>query len=139
MLTDDELKKLFSEIKTVAVVGLSEDPSRPSHQVASYLKARGLRILPINPKCANVLGEKCYDNLEQAIAEIAPKKIDLVDIFRRPEFVLPHIEEAIKHGVKVVWMQEGIEHIDGARKAEAAGLKVVMNRCVMKEHRRLTG
>lgn len=137
MLTDAELRKLYGKIHTIAIVGLSEDPDRPSFRVAAYLKAQGYRVLPINPKCINVLGEKCYGNLKQASVDIAPDKIDVVDIFRRPELVPPHVDEAIQLGIKVVWMQEGIEHFAAAKKAESAGLKVVMNRCIKKEHERL--
>lgn len=137
MLSDDQLRELFHTIHTIAVVGLSENPDRPSHQVATYLKKQGYRVLPINPACINVLGERCYGNLAEAASDIAPTPIDVVDIFRRPEDVMPHIEEAISLGIKTIWMQEGIEHLDGARKAEGRGLKVVMNRCMKKEHQRL--
>lgn len=128
----ETIRKILKESKTIAVVGLSPEPERPSHGVASYLKSHGYKIIPVNPTADEVLGEKSYPDLKQV-----PVKIDVVDIFRRPEFVQQIVEDAIKIGAKSVWMQEGIVHEEAARKAREAGLLVVMDRCMMKEHARL--
>ncbi len=123
------ISKILKESKTIAVVGLSPEPDRPSHGVAAYLKSKGYKIIPINPAVQEVLGEKSYPDLKQV-----PVKIDVVDIFRRPEFVPQIVEDAISIRAKSVWMQEGIVHEEAARKARGAGLLVVMDRCMMKEH-----
>lgn len=138
MLNDDQLREILTLMRVIAIVGLSNDPDHDSYKVAQYLISRGFKIIPINPKYANLLGEVSYSDLITAQGELPENfKIDLVDIFRKPEFVMPHIEQALKIGAKVVWMQEGIEHLDGAKKAESAGLKAVMNKCIMHEHIRL--
>ena len=134
MLNDGEIKKMLSHTRTVAVVGISPKEDRPSHRVASYLKSKGYRILPIRPDGENILGEKVYRTLLEIPKEI---KIDVVDIFRKSEEVPPIVEEAIQRGARVVWMQEGVIHPDAAAKAEKAGLRVVMDRCMKKEHERL--
>ena len=135
---DNAIKNILIATHNIAVVGLSADPQRPSFQVANYLKSQGYRIFPVNPKCVTVLSEPCYANLAMVKETLLPgESIDIVDIFRRPEFVLPHIEEAIQVGVKVIWMQEGVEHKEAAAKAQAAGLTVIMNTCLMKTHQRL--
>ena len=126
-----DLAKLLRETKTIAVVGLSGNPSRPSHQVASYLQAQGYRIVPVNPNCREVLGETAFPSLLEVPKET---RIDLVNIFRRPEAVLPIVEEAIQVGALGVWMQEGVIHPLAAQVAEKAGLWVVMDRCLMVEH-----
>jgi predicted CoA-binding protein len=118
--------------RTIAVVGLSSKRYRPSYGVAEYMKRAGYRIIPVNPRETEVLGEKAYPDLESV-----PEPVDIVDIFRRPEFVPEVVEAAIRKHAKVVWMQEGVAHEDAARRAEEAGLDVVMDRCILKDHRRL--
>jgi len=126
------LLEILSAARTIAVVGLSDKPHRPSHEVAAYLQAEGYRIIPVNPTITEVLGEKAYASLRD-IAE----PIDVVDVFRRPEFVPEIVEDAIVVGAKVVWMQLGIVHEEAAARARAAGLTVVMNTCMATTHDRL--
>ncbi len=133
-MTDEEVKKILREAKNVAVVGLSPKENRPSFHVASYLKRQGYRIIPVRPGVDEILGEKAYPSLSDIPSEI---RIDVVDIFRKAEEVLPIVEEAIMRKARTVWMQEGIIHEGAAQKAEGAGLKVVMDRCMLKEHQRL--
>jgi len=133
-MKDEELKKMLCDSKTVAVVGISPKADRPSHRVASYLKSKGYRVIPVRPDGEEVLGEKVYHDLMEIPKEI---QVDVVDIFRRSEDVPPIVEEAIQRGAKVIWMQEGVIHEEAAAKAEKAGLKVVMDRCMKKEHQRL--
>lgn len=128
----EEIEGILKEGRTVAVVGLSPKPDRPSYVVARYLQAQGYRIIPVNPNTQEILGEKAYPTLLSI-----PEKVDIVDIFRRPEEVPPVVEEAIKIGARVVWMQEGIVNEAAAQRAKEAGLKVVMDRCLKKEHQRL--
>ena len=128
----EEIEGILKEGRTVAVVGLSPKPDRPSYVVARYLQAQGYRIIPVNPNAQEILGEKAYPTVLSI-----PEKVDIVDIFRRPEEVPPIVEEAIKIGARVVWMQEGIAHEGAAQRAREAGLKVVMDRCMKKEHQRL--
>jgi hypothetical protein len=130
---DATLALLLSEIKTIAVLGLSSDPERPSHGVAEYLKGAGYRIIPVNPKERTVLGEPAVPSL----AALAGQKIDCVDVFRRPSDVLPHVAEAAALGVKLFWMQEGVVNAEAARQAHAAGMAVVMDRCMLVDHMRL--
>ena len=118
--------------RTIAVIGLSGKRYRPSYGVAEYLKRSGYKIIPVNPQESEVLGEKCYPDLDSV-----PGPVDIVDIFRRPECVPEIVEAAIRKGAKVIWMQEGVVHEQAARRAEAAGLTVVMDRCILKDHRRL--
>ena len=118
--------------RTIAVVGLSAKRYRPSYGVAEYMQRAGYRIIPVNPHETEVLGEKCYPDVESV-----PEPIDIVDIFRRSEFVPEIVEAAIRKGAKVVWMQEGVIHEEAARRAREAGLEVVMDRCILKDHRRL--
>lgn len=129
---DEKIKKVLEESKTIAVVGLSPDTSRPSYMVANYLKRCGYKIIPVNPIYPDILEEKSYASLKDV-----PEKVDIVDIFRRSEDVLPIVEDAIKIKAKVVWMQEGITNLDAVKKAKENGLLVVMDRCMYKEHRRL--
>ncbi len=129
-----EMKSLFSEARTIAVVGLSSDPFRPSFGVAEYMKQQGYRIIPVNPKEPEVLGEKAYARLEDI-----PEPVDIVDVFRRSEFVPEVVDSAIAIGAKAVWMQEGVVHEEAAAKARAAGLQVVMDRCILKDHRQWLG
>lgn len=123
---------LLRSSRTIAVVGLSSKKVRPSHGVAEYMQGAGYRIIPVNPNETEVLGEKAYARIEDV-----PGKIDIVDIFRRSEFVLPVVESAIRAGASAVWMQEGVVHEEAAKKARKAGLVVVMDRCILKEHQRL--
>ncbi len=125
----DFIEQLFKESKTIAVVGLSSDPGKPSYRVARYMQGCGYKIIPVNPTITEALGEKAYPSL-QAV----PDKIDIVDVFRRSEDVPPIADAAIAVGAKALWMQEGIENKSAAQKAETAGLKVVMDRCIMMEH-----
>jgi predicted CoA-binding protein len=118
--------------RSIAVVGLSAKRYRPSYGVAEYMQRAGYRIVPVNPHETEVLGEKCYPDVESV-----PEPIDIVDIFRRSEFVPEIVEAAIRKGAKVIWMQEGVIHEDAARRAREAGLEVVMDRCILKDHRRL--
>jgi predicted CoA-binding protein len=119
---------------TVAIVGLSGNPERPSNIVGKYLKEKGYKIIPVNPGEKTILGETSYPYLTSV-----PGKIDVVDIFRKSEDVMPIVKEAIKIGAKVVWMQEGVVNKAAAAEAEQAGLKVVMDKCIRKEHMKLFG
>lgn len=130
--SDEKIREILTQTTTIAVVGLSPNPSRASYSVANYLKNKNYRIIPVNPKQPEVLGEKSYPNLSDI-----PEKIDLVDIFRRPEHIPPIVDEAIKIKAKVIWMQSGIVNQDAAQKAKEAGLEVVMDRCMYVEHCRL--
>ncbi len=133
-MKDAAIKETLSRSKTVAVVGISPKEDRPSYTVAAYLKSKGYRILPVRPDGDAILGEKVYHSLSEIPKEI---EIDVVDIFRRPEDVPPIVEEAIQRGAKVIWMQERIVNEEAAARSEKAGLKVVMDRCLKKEHQRL--
>jgi len=126
----DPIGDLLKKARTIAVVGLSNKPLRPSHGVALYLQQQGYRIIPVNPKIQSVLGEKAYASLSDV-----PDKIDLVDIFRRSEFVPELVDQAIALGLPAVWMQEDVIHEPAAQKARQAGIFVVMDRCILKEHR----
>ncbi len=126
------IRDLLRDSHTIAVVGLSSKKFRPSHGVAEYMQKEGYRIIPVNPNETEVLGEKSYARIEDI-----PEHIDIVDIFRRPEFVGPLVDSAIQIGAGVIWMQEGVVHEEAAQKARAAGLAVVMDRCILKEHMRL--
>jgi predicted CoA-binding protein len=128
---DEKIKELLN-YKNIAVVGLSPKEDRPSYVVAKYLQSHGYKIIPVNPRGDEILGEKCYPNLSAI-----PHPIDVVDIFRRPEDIPPIVEEAIKIKAKVIWMQEGIINEAAAEKARQAGLDVIMNKCMLKEHRRV--
>lgn len=131
-MTDAELRKLFLSTKTIAVVGLSSDPSRPSHGVAEYLQAQGFRIIPVNPNETEILGERCYPDLRSV-----PEAADAVLVFRRPEFAIALAEQAIAKGAKVFWMQDGAGNAEAAARAEQAGLIVVIDDCMMRQHGRL--
>ena len=125
----DAIREILEHSKTLAVVGLSSKAARPSHGVTAYMQRNGYRIIPVNPQEQTVLGEKAYASLD-AVAE----PFDVVVIFRRPEFVPEVVEAAIRKQAKVVWMQEGVIHEQAAERARAAGLTVVMDRCILKEH-----
>jgi predicted CoA-binding protein len=125
--------KILKSFRNVAMVGVSATSEKPSNIVFKYLTAHGYNVVPVNPTIDEVLGKKCYASLS-----VIPEKVEVVDIFRRSEDVLPIVEEAIKIGAKVIWMQEGIINQPAAKKAESAGLLVVMDKCMRKEHIRLT-
>jgi len=127
------IRRILQRARTIAVVGLSSKPTRPRHGVAQYLQSEGYRIVPVNPNEVEVLGERAYARLSDI-----PERVDVVTIFRRSDAVLPIVEEAIRIGAWAVWMQEGVVNEEAARRAQEAGLLVVMNRCMLKEHRRLT-
>ena len=126
----DPIGDLLKKAKTIAVVGLSNKPLRPSHGVALYMQQQGYRIIPVNPNIQRVLGEKAYPSLKDV-----PEKIDVVNIFRRPECVPEVVDQAIALKVPAVWMQEEVIHEQAAGKARQAGIFVVMDRCILKEHR----
>jgi predicted CoA-binding protein len=128
----NRISEILHSARTIAVVGLSGKRYRPSYGVAEYLKRAGYRIIPVNPMETSVLGEKSYPDLDSV-----PEPIDLVDIFRRSEYVPEIVEAAIRKGAKAIWMQESVIHEAAAARAEAAGLAVVMDRCILKDHRRL--
>jgi len=127
----DPILEILNKYKTIAVVGLSSNPKRPSYGVTEYMQSAGYRIIPVNPNETEVLGEKSYPWLEDV-----PEKIDIVNVFRRAEEVPPVVESAIRVGAKAVWMQLGIEHEEAAEKARAAGLVVIEDACILVEHRR---
>jgi len=129
---DEKIREILKDSRTIAVVGLSPKPERDSYEVAEYLQEAGYRIIPVNPAADEILGEKAFPDLVSV-----PEKIDVVDIFRRPEHVPAVVDEAIRVGAKTVWMQLGVIHEEGARKAADAGLEVVMDRCMLREHKRL--
>jgi predicted CoA-binding protein len=127
----DAILELLKKYTTIAVVGLSSNPMRPSFGVTEYMQEAGYRIIPVNPNETEVLGEKSYARLEDV-----PEKIDIVNVFRRAEDVPPVVESAIRIGAKVVWMQSGIENEESAEKARAAGMVVIEDACILVEHRR---
>jgi predicted CoA-binding protein len=126
----DPVTDLLKKAKTMAVVGLSDNPLRPSYGVSAYMQNHGYRIIPVNPQITTCLGETAYDSLLEV-----PEKIDIVNIFRRPEFVEEVVEQAIQLKVPAIWMQEDVIHEQAAEKARQAGIFVVMDRCILKEHR----
>lgn len=129
--SSETIKKVLDDFKTIAVVGLSSDPSRPSYGVASYMRRRGYTVIPVNPNETEVFGDKSYP----ALADV-PEQIDLVDIFRRSDEAGKAVDEAIAIGAKAVWLQEGVIDEAAAARAHDAGLLVVMDRCWLKEHAR---
>ncbi len=128
-MTIDEILKSY---KTIAVAGLSSNKFRPSFGVSQYMQQHGYRIIPVNPQETEVLGEKCYPTLMSI-----PESVDIVNVFRRSEFVPEIVAQAIAIGAKCVWMQEGVVNEEAAQKAKAAGLAVVMDLCILKEHQKL--
>lgn len=128
----DLAEQLLQTSKVIAVVGISDRPDRPSYQVAAYLQAHGYRIVPVNPRLVSVLGERCYPSLAAI-----PSRVDLADVFRRPEAVPQVVDDAIAAGVPALWLQDGVVHHAAAERARAAGLQVVMDECTMRHHRRL--
>lgn len=131
-MTDADMIKLFHEAKTIAVVGLSDNPARASHGVARFLQAQKFRVIPVNPALSEVLGEKCYPRVEDI-----PGEVDIVDVFRKSEFMPEVVADALTKKPKCIWMQEGVTHEEAAKTAAAAGVAVVMNRCILKELARL--
>ena len=129
-----EIEAILTRYRTIAVVGLSPNPERPSYMVADFLKRQGYRIIPVTPKAERILGETAYPDLASI-----PEPVEVVDIFRRPGKVLPVVEQAIAIGAKAVWMQEGVINEEAAARAQEAGLKVVMNHCLKKEFLRRLG
>ena len=134
MKESDPIYELLSRVKTIAVVGLSDSPMRPSHGVSAYMQAEGYKIIPVNPRVAEALGEKAYPSLLEVPLEVR-ERIDLVDVFRRPEYVDEIVEQAIQLKIPAIWMQEGVVNERAAEKARKAGMFVVMDQCVLKEHR----
>ncbi len=133
-MTENDIRNILTLYKTVAVVGMSTKPDRPAQQVPLYLKAQGYHIVPVNPNASEIAGLKAYPNLQSI-----PEKVEVVDIFVRAEDVPPIVEDAIKIGAKVVWMQEGIINPAAARRAEEAGLIAVQDMCMRAMHRYLLG
>ena len=131
---DDDIKAILASSKTVAIIGLSPKPDRDSYKVAEYLKNEGYAIIPVRPAQAEILGQKAYPSLDDA-----PGTVDIVDVFRSPELVMAHAHEALRRKPKTFWMQEGIENQEAAALLTAAGIDVVMNRCIKREHARLCG
>ena len=129
-MNDASLIRDLLKARTIAVIGLSEDASKPSHYVSRYMQEHGYQILPVNPTLDTVLGEKCY----QSLAEL-PLKPDLVDVFRLPRFIPGIVEEMIALDLPALWLQQGIVHPEAAAKAQSHGIRVVMDRCLMVEHR----
>ena len=129
-IVSDEIGELLGRVKTIAVVGLSSDPMRPSFGVSQYMQRKGYRIIPVNPNESSVLEEKAYSSLSEV-----QEKIDLVDVFRRPEFVPEIVEETIRLKIPALWLQEGVIHEAAAKRARDTGITVVMDRCILKEHR----
>lgn len=131
--SDDTMRQALAQSKTVAVVGLSPKPDKDSHQVAAYLQRNGYRIIPVNPTVDEVLGEKSYPDLKAV-----PEKVDIVDVFRKPEAVPEIADQAIEIGAKILWTQLGVVHEEAAKRASDAGLTVIQDACMKVEHHRLT-
>ena len=129
----DQIAEILKSAKTIAVVGLSSSPLRPSYGVTAYMQSAGYKIIPVNPAINGALGEKAYATLLDIPKE---EKIDIVNIFRRPEFVPEVVDRAIQLKVPCIWMQEDVVHEQAAEKARKAGITVIMDRCILKEHRR---
>lgn len=129
---EEDIRRILSNTKRIAVVGLSPKPHRSSHGVSQYMQLKGYTIIPVNPGYDKILGELAYPDLSSI-----PDPFETVNVFRNPKFVMPHIDEAIELGAKHLWLQEGVIHLEGAQKAQEAGIVVVMDRCIYKEHRRL--
>jgi uncharacterized protein len=127
----NQIEEILRNARTIAVVGLSGKRYRPSYGVTEYMQRSGYRIIPVNPYEEEILGERCYTDLDSV-----PEPVDIVDIFRRSEFVPEIVEAAIRKGAKAIWMQEGVMHEAAGRRAAEAGLFVLMDRCILKDHRR---
>ncbi|NUQ27664.1 MAG: CoA-binding protein [Acidobacteriaceae bacterium] len=133
-MNEPEVVRGMLEAKTVAVVGLSDNPAKPSHYVSEYMQRAGFRILPVNPGIHSVLGEKSFPSLTDLVA--VEGKPDVVNVFRVPSFIPGIVDEMLELGLTNLWVQQGIVHLDAAAKAEEGGIRVVMDRCIMVEHRR---
>ena len=131
MKSSDPIYELLSRIRTIAVVGLSDSPLRPSHGVSTYMQSEGYRIIPVNPHITEALGEHSYPSLADVL-----EKIDLINVFRRPEYVDEIVEQAIQLKIPAIWLQEGVVNERAAKKAREAGMFVLMDQCVLKEHRK---
>lgn len=131
--SDSEIREILS-MKNIAVVGMSKNPEKDAHQIPKYLMNSGYNVIPVNPTADEILGKKCYKNLREI-----PGSVDIVDVFRPSEDVPPIVRDAIAKGVKVIWMQLGISNKEATKEALEKGIKVVYNRCMMEEHRRLFG
>ncbi len=129
--TDDEIKQIFS-LKNVAVIGMSKNQEKAAHYVPKYLSQNGYNIMPVNPTADEILDKKCYPSVEDI-----PEPIDIVDVFRPSDQVLPVVQQAIKKKPKVIWLQEGIHNVEAEELARKEGIKVVFNRCMLAEHQRL--
>lgn len=134
MMDDHAMKELLETSKTIAVIGASNNPTRASLGVSRFLQMQGYRVIPVNPNETEVLGERAYPSLEDI-----PDVVDIVNIFRRPARVPEVVDQAVQKGARCIWMQEGVVNEAAARKAEAAGIPVVMDRCILKELARLLG
>ncbi len=134
MQGSDPIRELLTRVKTIAVVGLSDNPMRPSHGVSAYMQAQGYKIVPVNPQIEEALGEKSYASLIDVPGELA-KRIGLVDVFRRSEFVDEIVDQAIQLKIPAIWLQEDVINERAAEKARQAGMFVVMDRCILKDHR----
>ncbi len=130
--SSEEIAQILRTAKTIAVIGASLKPERPAHWISVYLKEQGYKVIPVNPGHTEILGDKCYKSLSEI-----PEPVDIVDIFREPSAVPAIVNEAIAKKAKVIWMQQGIVHNEAADKARAAGLRVVMNKCIYQEHQAL--
>ncbi len=129
-MSTDPIRDLLSKVKTIAVVGLSDSPLRPSYGVSAYMQSQGYRIIPVNPQITEALGEKSYSSLLDV-----REKIDLIDVFRRPEYVDEIVDQAIQLKIPAIWLQEEVINEHAAEKARRAGIFVVMDQCILKEHR----
>lgn len=130
----DQITEMLKKARTIAVVGLSDDPLRPSYGVSEYIQSQGYRIIPVHPTAKQVLGEKVYRSLREI-----PEKIDVVDVFRRPDAVPAIVDEVIELKIPVLWLQETVVHEEAAERARKAGVFVVMDRCLLKEHQARRG
>ena len=133
-MPEDEITKILKNAHTIAVVGLSDDPMRPSYGVAEYMQSQGYRIIPVNPRIPEILGEKSYARLSDI-----PDRIDIVDVFRRPEAVPEIVDDVIRLKLPVLWLQETVIHEEAAARARKAGVNVIMDLCILKEHRARRG
>jgi uncharacterized protein len=130
--SDEAIREILRPPRTIAVVGCSPDPRRDSHRIAAFFQAKGHTVIPVNPTCDSILGERCFATLTDI-----PQKVEMVDVFRRPEFVGEIADQAIARGARILWLQLGVINLPAAHKAEEAGLTVVMDRCPAIEYRRL--
>ncbi len=130
---EDRVLELLKRAKTIAVVGLSDNASRPSYGVSAYLQSKGYRVVPVNPRLTEVLGERAYPSLSEAAKE---EQIDIVDVFRTSDAVPAIVDEMLALGIPSLWLQESVVHPEAAEKAREAGVVVVMDKCILKEHRR---